>query len=114
MCSRRTVCIHQIHTKQNYATSGMDHLVVEQINFITGEWSLNEEDLKKKLEFFKVPNVNMEPIRPKLALKIFDEYENILKGMYLIRFNGRCDHGRTPTRPDLGPDPRLPLLTLSV
>ena len=33
---------------------------------------------------------------------IFDEYANILKGMYSIRFNGRSDLGVTSTRPDTG------------
>ena len=61
--------------------------------------SLNEEELKKNLEFFKVPNASMELIRSKLAMKIFDEYANILKGMYSIRFNGRSDHGGTSVRP---------------
>ena len=49
-----------------------------------GVCSINEEDLKKNLEFFKVPNASMESIRSKLAMKIFDEYENIQKGMYSI------------------------------
>ena len=37
--------------------------IVEQIRFITGARSLNEEELKKNLEFFKVPNASIEPIR---------------------------------------------------
>ena len=54
-------------------------------------------------------------------MKIFDEYANILKGMYSIRFNGRSDHGDTsahpahgrsdhgdtPTGPSWGPTPPL-------
>jgi hypothetical protein len=35
-------------------------------------------------------------------MTIFDEYANILKGMYSIRFNGRTDPGGTPARPDTG------------
>ena len=77
--------------------------LVEQINFIVGAWSLNEEELKKNLPYFKVPNTCIEPIRSKLTMKIFDGYANILKGMYSQRFNGRSDHGDTPTRPVLGP-----------
>ena len=75
----------------------------EQVSFIAGARSLNEEELKKNLECFKVPSASIEHIRSKLAMKIFDEYANILKGMYSIRFNGRSDHGDTPTRPVLGP-----------
>ena len=58
---------------------------IEEVSFITGTWSLNEEDLKKNLPFFKVPPGSIEPIHAKLAMKIFDEYANILKGMYSIR-----------------------------
>jgi hypothetical protein len=54
-----------------------------------------------------VPNASIEPIRSKLAMKIFDEYANILKGMYSTRFNGGSDHGDTPTHPALGPTPPL-------
>jgi hypothetical protein len=35
-------------------------------------------------------------------MTIFDEYANILKGMYSIRFNGRSDPGGTSARPDTG------------
>ena len=72
---------------------------VEQVSLITGTWSINEEDLKKILTYFEVPPGSIEPIRAKLTLKIFDEYTNILKGMYSIRFNGRSDHGGTSVRP---------------
>jgi hypothetical protein len=75
---------------------------VEQVSFITGKRSLNEEDLKKNLTYFEVPPSSIEPIRAKLAMKIFDEYTNILKGMYTIRFNGRSDHGVTSVHPDHG------------
>ena len=51
--------------------------MVEQISFMTGTWSLNEEELKKILEYFKVPNTSMETIRSKLTMKIFDEYANL-------------------------------------
>ena len=69
--------------------------MVEQVRFVAGVWSLNEEELKKNLEYFKVPSTNVEPIRTKAVMKIFDECANILKGMYSIRFNGRSDHGDT-------------------
>ena len=83
--------------------------MVEQVSFIVGVRSLNEVELKKTLEYFKVPSVSLESIRSKLAMKIFDEYANILKGMYRIRFNGRSDHGDTPTptRPALWPSSPL-------
>ena len=75
---------------------------VEQVSFIAGARSLNEEELKKNLAYFKVPSASVEPIRTKLAMTIFDEYASILKGMYSIRFNGRSDHGGTTARPSNG------------
>jgi hypothetical protein len=94
---------------------------VHQRSFITGAWSLNEVELKENLEYFKVPSASVEFIRTKLDMTIFDEYANILKGMYCTRFNGRADlgvtsarpdtgrsdHGETPVRPDRGPMPPL-------
>ncbi len=76
--------------------------VVSQVSFVTGARSLNEAELKKNLEFFDVPSASFEPIRTKLAMTIFDEYANILKGMYSIRFNGRADLGGTSARSDTG------------
>ena len=73
---------------------------VEQVSFIAGAWSLNEEKLKKHLAYFKVPSASVE--LTKLAMKVFDEYTNILKGMYSIRFNGRSDHGDTSDHPSNG------------
>ena len=58
--------------------------MVEQVSFVAGARSLNEEELKKNLEYFKVPSTSVEPIHTKLAMKIFDEYANILQGMYTI------------------------------
>ena len=49
--------------------------------------SLNEKDLHDNLAYFYVPQAGIESIRSKLAFKIFDEYENILKGMYSTRFD---------------------------
>ena len=50
---------------------------VEQVSFITGARSFNEKELKKNLTFFEVPPASIEPIRAKLAMKIFDEYANM-------------------------------------
>ncbi len=36
--------------------------MVEQISFVAGAWSLNEEELKKNMEYFKVPIVSIEHI----------------------------------------------------
>jgi hypothetical protein len=76
--------------------------VVHQHSFIAGARSLNEAELKEHLEYFKVPSASVELIRTKLAITIFDEYANILKGMYSTRFNGRTDLGGTSARPDTG------------
>ncbi len=53
---------------------------VEQVNFITGASSLNEEEIKKNLAYFEVPSSRVEPIHRKITMQIFDEYANILKG----------------------------------
>ena len=95
--------------------------VVHQRSFIAGARSLNETELKENLEYFQVPSASLEPIRTKLAMTIFDEYANILKGMYSTRFNGRSDlggssarpvsgrsdHGESPSRPVRDPIPPL-------
>jgi hypothetical protein len=64
--------------------------------------------LHDNLAYFKVPQVGIDSMRSKLAFKIFDEYANILKGMYSTRFNGRPknkgDHDQMDTTPD-GPSP---------
>jgi hypothetical protein len=72
---------------------------VEQVSFITGVRYLNEEEIKKNLPYFEVPSANVEPIHAQLAITILDEYENIIKSMYSIRFNDRPDHGGTSDRP---------------
>ena len=81
---------------------------------ILRECCQNEENLKKNLAYFKVPSASVEPIHTKLVMKIFEEYANILKSMYSIRFNGRSDHGGTSTRPvngrsDHGDTPDCPV-----
>ena len=85
---------------------------MSQRSFIAGARSLNEKDLHDNLTYFKVPLTDIESIRSKLDFKIFDEYANILKGMYNTRFNGRSeskgDHDQMDTAPG-GPSP--PLIT---
>ena len=76
--------------------------MVHQRSFVAGARSLNEAEFKENLEYFKVPSASIDSIRTKLAMTIFDEYANILKGMYSIRFNGRPDSGGTSARPDTG------------
>ena len=61
---------------------------VEQISFIAGSRSLDEQNLRQNLKFFQVPETSIESIGSKLAMRIFDEYANILKCMYSTRFNG--------------------------
>ena len=74
--------------------------MVHQRSFIAGARSLNEAELKENLEYFQVPSASIEPIRTKLAMTIFEEYANVLKGMYSIRFNGRSgDLGSSSARP---------------
>jgi hypothetical protein len=69
--------------------------------------------LHDNLAYFKVPQVGIDSIRSKLVFKIFDEYANILKGMYSTRFNGRPknkdDHDQMDTAPLTDPHP--PLIT---
>jgi hypothetical protein len=57
---------------------------VVQVSFIAGARSRNEEELKRNLAYFKVFSASVEPIRAKLAMKMLDEYANILKGMYSV------------------------------
>jgi hypothetical protein len=79
---------------------------VEQISFIPGSRSLNEQDLRKNLKFFRVPEANIEAIGSKLSMKIFDEYANILRCMYSTRFNG--DPSRTGSSHEDNPTPENP------
>jgi hypothetical protein len=76
--------------------------VVHQRSFVTGARSLNEVEFKENLEYYQVPSSSIDSIRTKLAMTIFDEHANMLKGMYSIRFNGRSDPGGTSARPDTG------------
>ena len=49
---------------------------------------MNEQDLRKNLKFFKVPEASIESIYSKLTMRVFDVYANILKCMYSTRFSG--------------------------
>ncbi len=83
---------------------------VEQIIFIPGSRSLNEQDLRKNLKFFRVPEAIIESIGSKLATKTFDEYVNILRYMYITRFNG--DPSRTGSSHENKPIPETPTPSL--
>ena len=48
-------------------TIGLQGWEVQQVSFIGGARSLNEQDLKNNLRFFKVPQATIESIRSKLA-----------------------------------------------
>ena len=48
---------------------------------------LNEQDLRDNLKFLRVPEASIDLIRTKVAMKIYDEYANILRGMYSTRLN---------------------------
>ncbi len=78
--------------------------VVHQRSFVAGARSLNEAEFKENLEYFKVPSASIDSIRTKLAMTIFDEYANILKGMYSIRFKVDL----TPEAPPLAQTPEDP------
>ncbi len=61
-------------------TGGTDHLH-------TGRPLPHEQDLRKNLNrFFQVPETNIESIGSHLAMRIFDEYANILNYMYSSPF----------------------------
>jgi hypothetical protein len=71
---------------------------VEQISFITGVRSVNNQDLSKNLQFFNVPEATIQSIHSKLSMRVFDVYANILKCMYSTRFTGG------PTRLEASPE----------
>jgi hypothetical protein len=93
----KSVTVAQYDSLRSALGKVMQHSgwVVHQHSFVARVRSLNEAEFKENLEYCKVPSV-------KLAMTIFDEYANILKGMYSIRFNGRPDSGGTSARPDTG------------
>ena len=100
----KSVALAQYESLRSALGKVMQHSgwVVHQRSFVAGARSLNEAEFKENLEYFKVPSASIDSIRTKLAMTIFDEYANILKGMYSIRFNGRSDPRGTSTRPDTG------------
>ena len=100
----KNVTVAQYESLRSALGKDMQHSgwMVHQRSFVAGARSLNEEEFKENLEYFKVPSESIDSIRTKLAMTIFDEYANILKGMYTIRFNGRSDPGSTSARPDTG------------
>ena len=59
---------------------------VERINFIAG--AAPSTSMTEEQRVFEVPEASIESIGSKLAMRIFDEYANILKCMYRTRFNG--------------------------
>jgi hypothetical protein len=100
----KSVALAQYESLRSELGKAMQHSggVVHQRSFVAGARSLNEAEFKENLEYFKVPSENIDSIRTKLTMTIFDEYAKILKGMYSIRFNGRSDPGGTSARPDTG------------
>lgn len=52
--------------------------VVKHVSFIVGARSLHEQALHENLQFFQVPEVDIESILSKRALTIYDEYANVL------------------------------------
>ena len=72
-----------------YAQVETGHVTkMEQISFITGSHSVNEQDLRKNLKFFQVPEASIESTYSKLTMIVLDVFANILKCMYSTRFNG--------------------------
>jgi hypothetical protein len=76
---------------------------VEQISFITGARSVDKQDLSKNLKFFRVPEVSINSIYSKLAMRTFDVYANILKCMYITILSGGVT--RSEASPDAQPTP---------
>jgi hypothetical protein len=119
----KSVALTQYESLRSTLDKVMQHSgwVVHQSRFVEGARSLNEVEFKENLEYFMVPSASIDSIWTKLVMTIFDEYTNILKGMYSIRFNcrtvpgdtpvhpdtGRSNHGEDPTRPDRDPIPPL-------
>jgi hypothetical protein len=95
-------------------TLNLQGWTVIQNSFITGARSLNEEDLHNNLAYFKVPDSDIESIRSKLVFKIIDEYVNILKDMYITRFNGCPKDNDTHDQTDSDPNRPMPPLITSV
>ena len=91
--------ISQIGVNHDYATSGLEGRTSQ---LRRKREVAQRRGAQEKLDLFRGSPRKYKPIRAKLAMNIFDEHENILKGMHSIRFNGRSDHGDTVTRPAHG------------
>ena len=66
--------------------------------------------LRANLGYFKVPQTGIENIRLKQAMKIHDEYANILRCVYSVRFNGSPSDQDASKKTRSDPtDPRTPL-----
>ena len=87
---------------------------MSQRSFRAGARSLNEKDFQESLAYFKVPQADIESIRSKLAFKLFDEYANILKGMYSTRFNGGPKDSDVYAQTDSAPGGSMPPLITSL
>ena len=78
---------------------------VEQISFIAGARSLNEQDLRKTLKFFQVPEPSIESIGSKLAMRIFDE-NGIFSNACIVLDSMGAQPG--PALPQTHNRPRMP------
>jgi hypothetical protein len=61
------------------------------------------------MRFFRVPEVSINSIYSKLAMRAFDVYANILKCMYNTRFNGGAT--RSESSSDAQPTPCVVTVT---
>jgi hypothetical protein len=92
--------LHNEITSQNLPPSPLELKMLKlEREWGTGDMGTNQDTEDQDAGIQEVPLASIEPIREKLAMKIFDEYANIQKGMYSIRCNGKFDHGSTPARP---------------
>ena len=71
---------------------------VKQVGFIAAARLLKEEDLRKNLQIFKVPQAGINLILSKLVMEIYNEYSSILRDMYNVRFNGSTTDQVIPTQ----------------
>jgi hypothetical protein len=86
------------------------YAVVKQTSFVVpGSRSLNKVHLRKNLQFFEVPEGGIESIRSNLTMKIYDEYSDLLRGMYIARFNGNVSDRGASTQVQ-SQSPATPLL----
>ena len=110
--SRAPACLLQNSSQGHTATPRTGGQAAgKQVSFKAGARSLNEQDLRlhDNLHFFKVPDAGMESIRSKLVLKIYDEYVNVLRRMYSVRFNGSASRKGTSSQSQSAPAKPFPL-----